>query len=105
MTYRVRLTDRAAAELEEAYCWYADRSPHNAVAWYNGFLETLKRLASNPQRCPLAPENADFPFEIRQLLYGRRRAHRALFTIRENSVVVLRIRHTARNELSPDELL
>ena len=104
MTYQVLLGDRAAKDLEDAYCWYAERSPENAARWYNGFLDALHTLASHPQRCPRASESAKFPMEVRQLLYGRRRTWRALFTIRENAVVVLHIRHTARGELAPDDL-
>ena len=104
MTYPVLITRRAAADLEEAYRWYAERSPQRAVGWYNGFLDALDRLATNPQRCPLAPEDSKFPIEVRQLLYGRRRSYRALFTVRPDAVVVLHIRHTARRELRPDEL-
>jgi hypothetical protein len=34
-----------------------------------------------PKRCPLAPENASVPFEMRQLLYGRKpHFYRILFT-------------------------
>ena len=43
-------------------------------------------------------------FELRQLLYGRRRTYRALFTIREHDVVVLSIRHSAQRDLTPDDL-
>ncbi len=104
MTYRVLLTDRAANDLEEAYRWYAERSAENAVRWYNGFVDALDALADNPERCPLAPENPKFSIAIRQLLYGRRRSWRALFTIREDAVVVLHIRHTAREEVTPHDL-
>ena len=104
MTYRLLITQRAAADLEEAYRWYAERSPEGAVRWYNGFLDALDTLAADPERCPLAPEDSKFPIEVRQLLYGRRRSYRALFTVRPDAVVVLHIRHTARRELRPDEL-
>ena len=46
-----------------------------------------------------------FPEEIRELLYGRsgkrRRRHRIIFTIRDDAVHILYVRHTARNELEP----
>jgi len=79
MTYRLLISQRAAADLEEAYRWYAERSPEGAVRWYNGFLDALDTLAADPERCPLAPEDSRFPIEVRQLLYGRRRSYRALF--------------------------
>jgi len=104
MTHQVLLGDRAAKDLEDAYCWYAKRSAENAARWYNGFLDAIQTLASHPERCPRAPESHKFPMEVRQLLYGRRRSWRALFTIREETVVVLHIRHTARRDLGPDDL-
>ena len=104
MSYELVLTDRAGADLEEAYRWYAERSPERAARWYNGFLEALGTLATNPQRCGLAPENARFPFEVRQLIYGKHHTYRALFTMRQERVVVLHVRHTARRQIRPEEL-
>jgi len=53
-----------------------------------------------PKRCPLAPENASVPFEMRQLLYGRKpHFYRILFTIEDEVVYVLRIRHGRRHHL------
>jgi plasmid stabilization system protein ParE len=103
MTYRVLLTDRAASDLDEAYRWYAERSEEGAVRWYDGFVDALATLERNPERCALARENRKFSIEIRQLPYGRRRNWRALFTVREDAVVVLHIRHTARREVTPDD--
>jgi hypothetical protein len=34
--------------------------------------KVIASLAQAPQRCPFAPENRSFPFEVRHLLYGRR---------------------------------
>lgn len=72
MTYQVVLTDRAARDLDEAYRWYAERAPEAATRWYNGFLDALNSLGSNPERCPIAVETRKLSIEIRQLLYGRR---------------------------------
>ena len=46
------------------------------------------------------------PFEIRQLVYGlgRKRTHRAIFTIRPDQVVVLTIRHLAQSDLGSEDL-
>jgi plasmid stabilization system protein ParE len=104
MKYQIVLTERAARDLEEAYRWYAERAPQAAVRWYNGFLDSLEGLASNPERCGIAAESRTFGAEIRQLLYGRRRTYRALFVIRHQNVVVLHIRHTARQDASSEEL-
>jgi len=105
MTYRVVVTDRAARDLDEAYRWCAEQAPEAAVGWYNGFLDALNSLAGNPERCPVAAEARKLSVEIRQLLYGRRRSYRALFLVREQTVVVLHIRHTARRAAAPEDLL
>jgi len=105
MTYSVAITDRAKDELDQACDWWAEhRSAEQALRWYNGLIAAMKSLGDNPQRCPVAPENHAFPFEIRQLLYGsgRKPTHRAVFTIRPDLVLVLRIRHLAQQEISPD---
>ena len=104
MTYPVVLTDRAAKDLDEAYRWCAEQAPETALRWYNGFIEALEGLSGNPERCPIAAETRKLALEIRQLLYGRRRSYRALFVVREQTVVVLHIRHAARQEMSFDEL-
>jgi plasmid stabilization system protein ParE len=105
MKYQVVLTDRAARDLDEAYQWYAERVPETAVRWYNGFLDTLNSLADNPERCPLAVEARKIAIHVRQLLYGRNKSYRALFLVRNQTVVVLHIRHTAQNEINIRDLL
>jgi len=44
-------------------------------------------LANFPERCALAPESNHFPFEVRQLLYGKRpHTYRILLAIRGDTV-------------------
>jgi Txe/YoeB family toxin of Txe-Axe toxin-antitoxin module len=68
-------------------------------------LKKIDTLRRHPTRCPLAAENDKFPEEIRELLYGRSgkriHKHRILFTVREDTVHILYVRHTARDELEP----
>lgn len=104
MTYRVELTEEAKSDARQAYRWIAQTSPERAVRWYDGIEAAVARLDEMPGRCPLAPEDAFFPMEIRQLLYGRRpHAYRLLFEIREEegAVYVLRILHGARDYWRP----
>jgi hypothetical protein len=56
-----------------------------------------------PRACSLAPESDYFGREIRQLLYGKRQhKYRILFEIREQTVVVLRVRHGAQRPLEEE---
>ena len=57
-----------------------------------------------PSVVRLRPRRGSYPVEIRQLLYGRRRSYRALFLVREQTVIVLHVRHTARREASREDL-
>jgi plasmid stabilization system protein ParE len=107
MTYRVLLTERARRDLEAACTWWAqNRSHEQAQRWYAGFAAAIRSLRQNPERCPRAQENEILPCELRQLNYGvgRRPTHRAVFTIREDEVLVLRVRHLAQDQLSPGDL-
>jgi plasmid stabilization system protein ParE len=107
MTYDVRLTAKAERQFKEAARWWsAHRSHEQAARWYDGFLAAIQSLSRNPERCPLARENAAVPIEIRELSYGlgRRPTHRAIFAIRPDRVVVYSIRHHAQADLTADDL-
>jgi plasmid stabilization system protein ParE len=107
MKYHVILSDRAEYQLESAYEWWAThRSLEQAINWYNGFLDSLKSLRDNPQRCSLALENSLVAYELRQIVFGsgRHPTHRAIFTIRPDMVFVLAIRHFAQGTMEVDDL-
>jgi plasmid stabilization system protein ParE len=107
MTYDVRLTAKAERQFKDAARWWsAHRSREQAGRWYDGFLAAIQSLSLNPERCPLARENASVPIEIRELNYGlgRRPTHRAIFAIRPGRVVVYSIRHQAQEDLTADDL-
>jgi len=104
MNYRVIIQPSAQAEMEEAYLRVHDHAPLRIAKWYNGLVEAILSLANHPQRCSLAPESDSFDEEIRQLLFGRRtNVYRILFTIQENTVSVLHVRHAARRFLNPGQ--
>ena len=103
MSFHVIIAHKAAREIEEQYHWLAERSEAAANRWRNALLEAINTLEENPDRCPEAPE-AEWHDGLRQLLHGRRRQlHRVLFEIRGQTVVVLRVRHSARDFVGPEE--
>ena len=104
MKYRVELTATAKADIREAAQWRRDEiSVTAAETWLDGLYEAMSTLASLPLRCPVAAESQNFPKEIRELLYGRKKSgqHRIIFTIASDVVQILYVRHTARDELQP----
>lgn len=103
MSRNVVLARKAAREIEEQHDWLAQRSPAVADRWRNSLLEAIDTLEDHPARCPEAPE-AEWHEGLRQLLHGKRRqVHRILFEIRGETVVVLRVRHSAQDFLGPEE--
>ncbi|WP_225895884.1 hypothetical protein [Dendronalium phyllosphericum] len=56
-----------------------------------------------PYRCSLAFENNFFNQEIRQFVYGKgRNTYRILFTIVDDSVQVLFVRHAAQKPMTDE---
>ena len=103
MTYRVIVEPTAEREIRAAVRWKTENaSPTLAAKWFHGLLKKIDTLRTHPTRCPLAAENDEFPVEIRDLLYGRRgNMFRIIFTIKDNYVLVLYVRHGAQQELEP----
>jgi plasmid stabilization system protein ParE len=111
MAYRVDISLSALQDAEDAYLWIMRRAPSQAGAWYEGLLKAIYGLEQNPTRCPMAPESEDVGILIRQRLYGKKKGgYRILFAVgyddeaREDVVRILRIRHSARVKLTPEEL-
>lgn len=103
----VKLTEKAYQQLKQAAQWWADNhSRTQATRWYEGFLKALGGLEKNPERFPLARENAALPVEMRELHYGlaRRKTHRAIFAIRPHYVIVYAIRHVAQDDISAEDI-
>ena len=106
MKYRIELAATAKADIRGQGQWLCDEvSPAAADKWLTGLYKTIDTLQTRPLRCPVAAESDKFPEEIRELLYGRsgkrKHKHRIIFTIRDDTVHVLYVRHTARDELEP----
>jgi hypothetical protein len=67
---------------------------------------TNRHPERHPGRCRLAAEANELGFELRDLLFGKRRGvYRILFVVDERTVNVLHIRHAARDAAWPHDLL
>lgn len=101
MAFRVEISAQAERDAEEILDWLLSQHAGDAgIRWFLAMEEAIASLAEFPKRCSLAPENARFPFEVRQLLYGNKpHIYRILFTIDVETVKILHIRHARRRPL------
>jgi len=105
MTFRVEISAQAERDAESILEWLlAEHAGRAGMDWFLALDDAFASLAEFPERCPVAPESARFPFEVRQLLYGRKpHLYRILFTIEADTVHVLHIRHGRRKAVVPSE--
>ena len=101
MAFRVKQTAQADYDLDRILEWLlAQQAGDTGLRWFQRLRETINSLSEMPERCMLAPENAEFPFEVRQLLHGHKpHQYRVLFTIQGDDVIILHIRHGRRRRL------
>ena len=105
MRFQVEITPIAETQIEQAYCWYREQNPKYADRWFRGLMNAIATLQDKPRRCTLAAEDEIFSEEVRQLLYGKsKNIYRILFTIRETTVYILYVRHSAQTLLTIDDL-
>ena len=98
--FRVRIELEAKANLQTHYRNLRERNPGSEypVHWYYGIRDAIRDLSTSAKECGLAYEDRLFAETIRQRLYG---SYKILFTIRNDHVHVLHIRHQAQD---PDEM-
>lgn len=98
MAFRVEISPSAEADAEGILDWLiSQQAGKTGLRWYQGMRRAIASLSKLPKRCALARENKDFPFEVRQLLYGsKQHRYRILFTIEGDVVTILHIRHGHR---------
>ena len=102
MTFQVETTAEAEQDADAILEWLiSQHAGDTGLRWFLALQDAIASLADFPERCPLAPENTTFPFEVRQFLYGNPpHVYRILFTIGEQRVYVLHIRHGRRRPLA-----
>ena len=106
MKFGLRFVPNAEKELEDAYEWIHERSPQAADRWREEIIAAISSLRDSWRVNPPAPENGRFPFEIRQLLFGKRRGQfRIIYSVIDNDVVVVAVRHSARRPLDNGDII
>lgn len=102
MDYRVVITKPAKNDVFEIYQWLLDEvSSNKAGEWLIEIEEAIHSFSKMPYQCPLARENQFVNAGIRVLLHGKNIGqYRILFTIEQNCVHVLHVRHASRFTLT-----
>ena len=107
MSFRVVIHDMAKDDiLRNARWWAENHSRDQAEMWFHNAFDSIEKLSTFPESHPLAPENDDFPFEMRELHFGlgSRPSYRAVFAIRGETVHVFTVRRAAQDAILPGEL-
>jgi plasmid stabilization system protein ParE len=100
MKFRVIVLPGAESDIPGAADWIAEGSPIAAPRWLEGIHAAINTLSQMPLRCPAAGDDFGGEVVVRHLFYGRRRnRYRILFTVKESTVYVLRVRHGARTPI------
>ena len=98
MIFKVKLTQNSSLDIESIYLWLKASNPTYADRWFKSIMNAIATLQDKPRRCTLAKENENVPQEIRQLIYGKsRQKYRIIFTIVEDFVYILYVRHSAQS--------
>lgn len=103
MAFQIEFSEDAEREADEILSWLIQRHVGEiGYRWFLGMHVAIMSLRSLPGRCGVAPESSRFPFEVRQLLYGRKpHVYRILFTIEGDIVYILHIRRPGQKPLEP----
>jgi plasmid stabilization system protein ParE len=102
---RVLITQRVFRQLNDVADWIAERAPETAERWFNKFTARVQSLETTASQCPVARESRRLPFELREMLFGKQRQWRVLFTIRGDDVLVMTVRHASQSDVTLDDLL
>jgi plasmid stabilization system protein ParE len=98
--YRVHVTARAEADIDEAYSWYADQSVEAAARWHDELSRAIASLERFQERSVVAAaESEAFGVEVRRQVVGR---YNVFLHLRGRTVYILTVRHGARKRLSKD---
>lgn len=101
MTFRVEISAEAERDVENVLQWLHEQgSGRLGIDWFLGLEDAISSLSRMPARCPIAPESARYPYEVRELQYGKRpHVYRILFSVVGDTVQVKHIRHARRRRL------
>ena len=102
MTFRVEVSAQAESDAEGILDWLlSQHAGETGIRWFLALEDAIASLSTFPERCALAAESGQFPFQVRQLLYGHKpHIYRILFTVDGKTVKILHVRHARRKPLA-----
>jgi plasmid stabilization system protein ParE len=63
MTFRIEVTAEAERDADAILEWLVSQhAGETGIRWFLALEDAIQSLAEFPERCPLAPESAVFPF-------------------------------------------
>ncbi|WP_246879185.1 type II toxin-antitoxin system RelE/ParE family toxin [Thalassospira sp. ER-Se-21-Dark] len=101
--YRVIIAPNAAQDIREAFEWFRIENPAYAKTWRDGLRTAITALETLPFKNPVAPESKEFDVKIRQLLYGRGTPWRIFYSVNDQQVSILHIRHGRQDYWRPTD--
>jgi plasmid stabilization system protein ParE len=105
LAFQVDITEQALVDAEDYVRFIRDvkKEPEAAERWFRGLVQAIYSLEDLAERCPVIPEQEEFSFEIRHLIYF---SHRIIFRVEHqtNSVVIYRVYHGSRHSLGHADL-
>jgi plasmid stabilization system protein ParE len=106
VTLPVRILPRAKKDFRHIFSYIDAQSLQGADRWKEAFRECMDRVANDPERFALAPENDLTKFELQQALFKTPKGlmYRAVFTVLDGKVLILRIRGPGQPPLTDDEM-
>lgn len=105
MAYHVSMTKKAKIDVSVAESWVLQISQAALVRWRARFLNALQILETDALRFPPAEEAVEIGKDIRESTFGRwPHLYRILFTIKDQHVLIVRVRHAARDSISDSDL-
>lgn len=92
--YKVQITDRALADMEDIYVYIAEQllAPENAMGHYSRIAEAIQNLNVFPERVQIMESEPEHTMGLRQLPIDN---FSVFYVIEDNRVVVTRVLYSA----------
>jgi len=95
----------ADEDIDAAVEWLASRDVEYALRWHTELTAAILSLRTQPDRFPMSSDEDLERLGVRELPFGRgRNKYRILFTVTNDTVRVVTVRHASRRPLNVEDL-